>query len=397
MKKPKKSFKLVIIIPSINPKTAVCDVVEQTGQELGRNHFVLIVQVREGKSLKEIVTGHSFQFFKKSNNVYYLYPIDILPLKRFQIIKEINLFLCMFFVQIFLLIKKMNGNVIIWNFFPHVQHINNYFFLKKIVLFDIVDYFTSPHEHIQKMLEQKKAKLLKKATHVFAISKVLKEKYQKIYLKKISIVPQGFDLENFSKNEDMARESLIYNQYFKKIDKQKKILGFVGGINDRLDFALLQEVVTHHPQHIFVFCGPITEDENISGHVFPKRVKNLFKLKNVIHIPRQNREELLGIISLFDICLIPYDVSLPFNKYSYPMKVFEYFYVGKPVLATEITELTDLRFKGLVYYGNTAKIWRNQIHKILNSSWQKNKSEKQRNMAVKNSWNKKIAIILQSL
>lgn len=388
---------MVIIIPSINPKTAVCDVVEQTGQELGKKHFVLIVQVREGKSLKEIINGHSFQFLKRSNNVYYLYPVDILPFKRFQIIKESNLFVCMFFVQIFLLIKKRNTNIVIWNFFPHVEHINHYFFLRKTVLFDIVDYFTSPHEHIQKMLKEKKAKLLKKANHVFAISKVLKDKYQKIYSKKISIVPQGFDLENFSKNEKHTSKCLTFDKYFKQINKRKKILGFVGGINDRLDFTLLHEVITEHPQHIFVFCGPITEDENISGHVFPNRVQKLFKLKNVIHIPRQKREDLLNIISYFDICLIPYNISLPFNKFCYPMKVFEYFYVGKPVLSTGITELTKRHFNGLVFYGNTKDSWQTHIEFLINNPWSKLKSAKQKKMAINNSWEQKIQTITKYL
>jgi hypothetical protein len=388
--------KTVVIIPSINPKNAVCDVIEQTGQELGQNHFVLIVQVREGKSLKEIINGHSFQFFKKSRNVYYLYPIDILPFKRFKVIKEINLFLCVLFVQIFLLIKKMNKNIIIWNFFPHIQHINGYFFLKKTVIFDIVDYFTSPHKSTQKMLDERKFKLLKRANHVFAISKVLKDKYQKIYSKKVSIVPQGFDLEKYSKNENNARKSLIFDKYFKKINKEKKILGFVGGINDRLDFELLYEIITQHPQHIFVFCGPITEDENISGHVYPSRVRRLFKLENVVHIPKQNREDLLNIILNFDICLIPYDISLPFNKYSYPMKIFEYFYAGKPVLSTKIAELTKKHFNGLVYYGNKEE-WSNHIKFLINNQWSKEKRKKQRSMALANTWDKKISQILKQL
>lgn len=388
--------KTVVIIPSIYPKNAVCDVIEQTGQELGKNHFVLIVQVREGKSLKEIINEHSFQFFKKSRNVYYLYPIDILPFKRFQVIKEINLFLYMLFVQIVLLIKKMNEDIIIWNFFPHIQHINGYFFLKKTVIFDIVDYFTSPHKSIQKMLDERKFKLLKRANHVFAISKVLKDKYQKIYSKKVSIVPQGFDLEKYSKNENNARKSLIFDKYFKKINKQKKILGFVGGINDRLDFELLHEIIMQHPQHIFVFCGPITEDENISGHVYPSRIRRLFKLENVVHIPEQNREDLLNIILNFDICLIPYDISLPFNKYSYPMKIFEYFYAGKPVLSTKIAELTKKHFNGLVYYGNKAE-WNNYIKFLINNQWSKEKRKKQRSMALANTWDKKISQILKQL
>jgi glycosyltransferase involved in cell wall biosynthesis len=78
------------------------------------------------------------------------------------------------------------------------------------------------------------------------------------------------------------------------------------------------------------------------------------------------------------------------------MKIFEYFYAGKPVLSTKIAELTKKHFNGLVYYGNKEE-WSNHIKFLINNQWSKEKRKKQRSMALANTWDKKISQILKQL
>lgn len=378
---------VAIIIPSINPKTSVCDVVNQTAQELGKLSFVLIIQVREGKSIKEILSGHDFKLFSKQNHAYYFTPIDILPFKRFLVIKKINIICNIIALQFFLLLKKKN-QVVLWNFFPHVAYLNSLFFIKKTVLFDIVDFFTSQNKKIQQKLDKQKIFLLKNADHVFAISQTLKKRYQQLHKRKIAIVPQGFDLEGFACNKKRAITVATTKE-------KKPRIGFIGGINDRLNYDLLNKVIPENPNIEFVFCGPITVDENISGYSYPARVDKLLSHKNVKHIQRKKRSELLAIIETFSICMIPYDIKLPFNLYCYPMKIFEYFYAGKPVLSTPILELTHNSFNGLVFTGNTKTSWQKHIDMLLYTSWPELKRAKQRQMALDNEWKGKITKILE--
>jgi len=95
----------------------------------------------------------------------------------------------------------------------------------------------------------------------------------------------------------------------------------------------------------------------------------------------------------FDICMIPYDISFDFNKYSYPMKIFEYFYVGKPVISTEIKELEC--FSDFVKMGENSKIWQLKINQLLSQAWPLKKSLTQKQISVKNSWANKLEKIYE--
>jgi hypothetical protein len=89
-----------------------------------------------------------------------------------------------------------------------------------------------------------------------------------------------------------------------------------------------------------------------------------------------------------DIGMIPYDVSQEFNRYSYPMKLFEYFYMGKPVISTPIEELK--RFPMYVYMGKSAREWIGGIEKLSSYSWPDMNQKEQRKLAQENSWVQKI-------
>lgn len=87
-----------------------------------------------------------------------------------------------------------------------------------------------------------------------------------------------------------------------------------------------------------------------------------------------------------------------FGKYAvvfagryYPMKLFEYFYAGKPVVSTPIEELK--RFPKYVKTGNAADEWEKHIRMLLSRPWPKVYMGEQRELARKNSWDKKIQAI----
>jgi hypothetical protein len=75
------------------------------------------------------------------------------------------------------------------------------------------------------------------------------------------------------------------------------------------------------------------------------------------------------------------------------MKLFEYFYMGKPVLATPIEELK--RFPKYVKIGRTAEEWEKHIQTLLAKPWPKAYQKEQKRLAVANSWDYKIDAILK--
>jgi hypothetical protein len=102
-----------------------------------------------------------------------------------------------------------------------------------------------------------------------------------------------------------------------------------------------------------------------------------------------------SIIKQFDVCIIPYDTKLASVRYSYPMKLFEYFYLGKPVVSAPLPALAS--FKSVIRPKNTANEWQSQIKKLLNSPWPTKNKRVQRQLATANSWKQKIATISDTI
>lgn len=173
-----------------------------------------------------------------------------------------------------------------------------------------------------------------------------------------------------------------------KIKKGQPIIGFVGGINYRLDFPLLDELIKRNPQWQFVFYGP--EQKDLQKDLIYQTndwLKKIKKYNNVLFGESKNRYEVYGLIKNFDVAIIPYNIDIPFNKYCYPMKVFEYLYFGKEVVSTKIEEL---KTKKLIALANDIHSFERQIKKSLKTKPSSYEKEKRKKIAIKNKWAEKI-------
>lgn len=343
----------VIVIPNITNEKEVCDYLLQTATILRQNNDVYIID-------------------------YFSTP-RIIPFRRFYLIDRLNRHLYLIFLQIFLRLKHFQSKKFyFWLFFP------NLFLISKIKLpgwqlvFDIVDYHFSPEKKKQELLERQKDELFKRADYVFSISRTLKKLYQQRSSKEIKLVPQGFAVNAF----EFGKASQL------KLPKTKPIIGFIGQISQRLDLDLLSVLIDKNPQWNFVFIGPLHHEPNVALSLNEEKQMRIMDFKNVHYYPAQKRETLPKIIEQFALCMIPYDVSYKFNRYCYPMKLFEYFYLGKPVISTPIEELKH--FKDLVMIGEDAGSWEKQIKILLSSKWPTDKILRQRQLAINNSWQNKL-------
>lgn len=107
----------------------------------------------------------------------------------------------------------------------------------------------------------------------------------------------------------------------------RPLLGYTGGIDDRLDFDLVLKLADRFEQGSIVFVG--TTSPRLS-----KGARAVLRARQNIHLlgPRQ-REQLPAYIRYLDVALMPYGDSL-FTRYQSPMKVWEYLYAGPPIVGT---------------------------------------------------------------
>jgi glycosyltransferase involved in cell wall biosynthesis len=112
-------------------------------------------------------------------------------------------------------------------------------------------------------------------------------------------------------------------------------LGYLGVPQDRLNLPILQTLLRSHPDWHFVSFG----------------TEKCLDLPNVHILPWRAPRELPDLIAGFDVGFMPYDCSSDMNFYCVPLKTFDYFAAGLPVVATPIIHLWD--YKDFVYFGDT--------------------------------------------
>lgn len=248
------------------------------------------------------------------------------------------------------------------------------------VVYDVVDHIRdTPNLRVRD----------KQLLHVSHLVAVNSRTLRRIYLPDrvdVICVPQGFRLQAFQKYTSLPSSfDLPYG---------KPIIGYIGGINVRLDYSLLRSLVANSPQYIFVFAGPMQENNHGENEqIISPNTQKLFSYPNCIYLGNISKKFMPALIEKFDICMIPYAAKRPFNTYCFPMKLFEYFYMGKPVISTQIEELKY--YSRYVKVGATAEIWKKHIRDLLSRPWPVSYQREQKRLAVKNSWEKKISVMEQ--
>lgn len=124
----------------------------------------------------------------------------------------------------------------------------------------------------------------------------------------------------------------LFSQGFQADVKPEKVVGYIGTIDERLDYDLLVHLLESMPDTKFVFVGRVTTD-------FEEEAV-LKKYPNAIFTGAKKPDELPGLLKTFSTGIIPF-VKSDFTKGIYPMKINEYLAAGLPVISTDFSYLDD--------------------------------------------------------
>ena len=106
------------------------------------------------------------------------------------------------------------------------------------------------------------------------------------------------------------------------------VVGYMGWINEqRMDLDILDVLTRRLADWSFVFIGPLMfRPEN-------HRAREIFARPNVHSIPPVPYLELPAYLERFDVCILPFLIN-DHTKGNDPIKIYDYFAFGKPVVAT---------------------------------------------------------------
>lgn len=132
-----------------------------------------------------------------------------------------------------------------------------------------------------------------------------------------------------------------------------RIIGYMGGLNAKVDVGLLDAVAEGFPDDTLVILGSV-EDPRARPRPAP----------NVVILGERPHERIGAYLARFEVCLIPYVLS-DFTDAVNPAKLIEYLAVGRPVVSTPLREV--LPYSDVVRVARGAEAFIAAIEETLRS------------------------------
>ncbi len=212
--------------------------------------------------------------------------------------------------------------------------------------------------------------LINKADYVVVTSKNLM-KYQYLNNQNFYYVPNGVDVKHFQKKYKIPIE-------YQEI-KSPRII-YLGGIYEWFDTELLKYIASKLANYNFILIGPSGID-----------LSDLKRYKNIFLLGIKKYNEIPAYLQYADVGIIPFKNSQLTRSVS-PIKMFEYFAAGLPVVSTRIEEAESLNPPA--YFTDEPA----EFVKNLKESFREGKNKKEYFEFVNNnSWDSRLSNILQVL
>lgn len=265
--------------------------------------------------------------------------------------------------------NKIDDFVFINSFNFHYPGIAN-LIKPKLTVYQCVDPMIIPYDMKHGIKSERE--LVKESDIVICTSKALYEEKINLNLNTY-FVPNGGD-STLKTDIDNLKEAI--HPYLKKL--KKPIIGYLGTIERRINYDLIEKVIKKNQDKTFVFAGP--QD----SFYIPE---TMYTFSNVHFVGQVEHTDVSSVISGFDVAIIPFkkdDVSATI----FPIKLFEYLSEGIPVVCTDFNiDLQDFT-EDLIEYCETASQFSDALKRALENDDLEQRL-KRKILASNNTWEKR--------
>lgn len=191
----------------------------------------------------------------------------------------------------------------------------------EIVVYYCIDDLASSSPQA-KRISHSEQQLFRMADLVFVTSEKLRQRAIQ-FNDRVHLFPFGVNFETFEQvrhRHDGVPEDL-------RARSSRPIVGYIGGVHQWIDQALLVDLATAMPQIDVVLVGPLQTDTS-----------RLAQCSNIRLLGSRPHPDVPRYIKGFQIGMIPYRLS-DYTAHVYPTKLNEYLAMGIPVIATDLPEI----------------------------------------------------------
>jgi len=217
-------------------------------------------------------------------------------------------------------------------------------------------------------------RLFRQADLVFVTSERLRERAAR-HSDRVHLFPFGVNLERFDAVRLGSDE-----QPADLAPLKRPVVGYVGGLHQWVDQALLAEVAGRLPEMSLALVGPAQTD-----------VSALARCSNVTLFGQRAHPDVPRYVKEFDVGIVPYLLT-DYTANVYPTKLNEYLIMGIPVVATDLPEIR--RFNSdhgdVVEIAATAEAFAAAIRRSLNGRPSPAVIDRRIAVAQSNSWERRI-------
>jgi glycosyltransferase involved in cell wall biosynthesis len=149
-----------------------------------------------------------------------------------------------------------------------------------------------------------------------------------------------------------------------------------------VDVDLLVDVARAHPEAAIVLIGPVQAD-----------LSNLVRLDNVRVLGERPYQEVPGLVAQVDVCLLPFHLNEVTQDVN-PIKLYESFCLGKPVVSTGLPEVET--YRDVAYVAHTPNGFLKGVEQALSED-DDGLRRRRKQIAAENTWALRAQQILRIL
>ncbi|MEP6540142.1 MAG: glycosyltransferase [Bryobacteraceae bacterium] len=192
------------------------------------------------------------------------------------------------------------------------------------IVYDCHDVLSGFRKISREIVEKESALFETSDLVVFSSHKLLQENVARYpYLKSKSILVRNAVDESWLNGSAASR---------KPASGAEIIVGYVGALDFWFDVDAVENAAGAHPEWKFLLIGRVED----------KRILRLSRLPNIVFAGEVPHSELHKYMATFRAALIPFlpsDLTMGTN----PIKLYEYFSYGLPVVSTDLPEMNEFR------------------------------------------------------